>query len=140
MDVEREPVAELDTDECWGLLATNSLGRIAMCAAGEIDIFPINYYADGSTILFRTAPGTKLMELTIDDNVAFEIDGRHGGKAFSVVVKGTARQLELSHEIERAEAAPLEPWIPTLKYRFVHITPTLITGRAFALGPEPEHY
>lgn len=140
MDAEREPVAALDAEECWGLLATNSLGRIATCAAGEIDIFPVNYYADGSTLLFRTAPGTKLMELTIAHNVAFEIDGRHDGRAWSVVVKGTARQLELNDEIELAEAAPLEPWIPTLKYRFVEITPTVITGRSFVPGPEPERY
>ena len=58
MDSTSDPVSELSLDECWGLLAVNSVGRIAMCAGGEIDIFPINYYADGTTLLFRTAPGT----------------------------------------------------------------------------------
>ncbi len=140
MDTARGPVTELDVDECWGLLAANTFGRIATCAAGEIDIFPINYYADGSTILIRTAPGTKLLELTLDHHVAFEIDGLEDDKAWSVVVKGTAQQLELNHEIELAETAPLEPWIPTLKYRFVRITPTAITGRAFTPGPEPDRY
>lgn len=103
---ESGPVAELNLDECWALLASNTLGRIATCAAGKVDIFPVNYYADGSSILFRTAPGTKLIEMTIDD----------------------------------AETAPLEPWIPTLKYRFVRITPTDVTGRAFKPAPEPERF
>lgn len=140
MNSAEEPVEELTTDECWGLLATHTLGRIATCVAGEIEIFPINYHADGETILLRTAPGTKLLTLTLHGGVAFEIDGYRGGKAWSVVVKGDARQLESGADIEKAEAAPLEPWIPTLKYRFVQITPTSITGRAFHPGPEPEHY
>lgn len=140
MELADQPVTELSADECWVLLATNTLGRIAMCAAGEIDIFPVNYHADGSTILFRTAPGTKLIELTLDENVAFEIDGFQGGKAWSVVVKGTARQLELNSEIDEAELAPLEPWVPTLKYRFVQITPVHLAGRAFRPAPEPERF
>lgn len=140
MESESAPVAELDLDECWALLASNTLGRIATCAVGKVDIFPVNYYADGSTILLRTAPGTKLVEMTIDDEVAFEIDGYREGKAWSVVVKGTARQLELGSEIDEAETAPLEPWIPTLKYRFVRITPSAVTGRAFRPAPEPERF
>ncbi|HMM83420.1 MAG TPA: pyridoxamine 5'-phosphate oxidase family protein [Terrimesophilobacter sp.] len=134
------PVSTLDLDECWRLLTANSLGRIALSAAGEIDIFPVNYYADGSTILLRTAPGTKLVELTLDDRVAFEIDGYTGDMAWSVVVKGTAHQLESGDEIGEAEAAPLTPWIPTLKFRFVRITPKEITGRKFHPAPEPERY
>ena len=134
------PVTVLSIDECWELLSTNTLGRIATCAAGEIDIFPINYHADGNTILIRTAPGTKLIELTIDRNVAFEIDGYSDSMAWSVVVKGAARQLELNSEIDDAELAPLDPWLPTLKYRFVRITPTRITGRSFRRDQEPERF
>lgn len=134
------PVSSLHLDECWRLLKANSVGRLALSAAGEIDIFPVNYYADGSTILLRTAPGTKLVELTLDERVAFEIDGYTNEKAWSVVVKGTARQLESGDDIAEAEKAPLRPWIPTLKYRFVRITPKEITGRTFHPAPEPERY
>ncbi len=140
MDSTSEPVAALSLEECWQLLTSTTLGRIAVSAAGEIDIFPINYHADGETILFRTAPGTKLLELTVHDKVAFEVDGYTNGTAWSVVIKGTARALELGSEIDEAETAPLQPWIPTLKYRFVRITPTDITGRSFQPGPEPERY
>jgi len=135
-----EAVTQLNQDECWRLLTTNNFGRLALRAADEIDIFPINYFADGTTLLFRTAPGTKLLELVVHDNVAFEIDGFTNNTAWSVVVKGVARQLESGEEIEEAEASPLTPWVPTLKYRFVRITPTTITGRAFTPGPEPERF
>ena len=48
------------------------MGRLAVAAAGEVDIFPINYAdVDRDTILFRTAEGTKLLELTINGRVAF---------------------------------------------------------------------
>lgn len=134
------PITELSEAEAWELLRTTQLGRLAATAGGELDIFPVNYVVDGSTLLFRTAPGTKLIELTVRNEVAFEIDGWTEHGAWSVVVKGLAEQLEHQAEIDRADALPLTPWIPTLKHRFVRITPTQIRGRQFARGPEPDRY
>jgi nitroimidazol reductase NimA-like FMN-containing flavoprotein (pyridoxamine 5'-phosphate oxidase superfamily) len=139
-DVTDSPVSQLSDEACWDLLKENTLGRLAVSAGGEIDIFPINYYADGHTILFRTAPGTKLVELTVNSNIAFEVDNYTDADARSVVVKGTARWLDTRAEIDEADKAPLTPWIPTLKYIFVRITPTSMSGRHFVRGPEPERY
>lgn len=133
-------VVELSENENWRLLRQNSLGRLALSAAGAIDIFPVNYYADGETLLLRTAPGTKLLELTVNSRIAIEIDGFTDEEAWSVVVKGTARRLELRAEIDEADEAPLVPWIPTLKYIYVRITPATISGRRFERAPEPERY
>lgn len=135
-----EPIKHLTPEECWALLKANTLGRMALAAGGQLDIFPINYHADGTTLLFRTAPGTKLAELTANDQVAVEIDSYTPVDAWSVVVKGTARELQLEDEIAEADAAPLEPWAPTLKYRFVRITPTELTGRYFERAEEPERF
>lgn len=134
------PVIELPEDEAWDLLRVTTLGRLAVSAAGELDIFPVNYVVDESTLVFRTAPGTKLIELTVRSSVAFEIDGWTEHGAWSVVVKGTAEQLDRQDDIDRADALPLVPWIPTIKYRYVRITPTSITGRRFARAPEPDRY
>ncbi len=133
-------VVELGEDENWQLLRQSSLGRLALSASGEIDIFPVNYYADGETLLLRTAPGTKLLELTVNSRVAVEIDGFTDEEAWSVVVKGIAHRLERQAEIDEADEAPLVPWIPTLKYIYVRITPTTISGRRFERAPEPERY
>ncbi|MBX9718672.1 MAG: pyridoxamine 5'-phosphate oxidase family protein [Microbacteriaceae bacterium] len=131
-------ITELTTEECWRLLRSRDLGRIAASAAGTVDIFPINYAVDGlPAIYFRTAPGTKLLELAINDRVAFEIDDHDAVEAWSVVVKGRAERLERQSEIDAAELLGLSPWIPTLKYRWVRIRPTEVTGRKFTLGPEP---
>jgi nitroimidazol reductase NimA-like FMN-containing flavoprotein (pyridoxamine 5'-phosphate oxidase superfamily) len=133
-------VAELTDEECWQLLSENSLGRLATAVAAAPDIFPVNYYADGRSLLIRTAPGTKLLELTIHHDVAFEIDGYTESEAWSVIVKGVAEELTRQSEIDEADRQPLAPWIPTLKYRYVRITPLSITGRHFRREPEPERY
>jgi nitroimidazol reductase NimA-like FMN-containing flavoprotein (pyridoxamine 5'-phosphate oxidase superfamily) len=130
-------ITELTNDECWQLMRTHEMGRIAASAAGTVDIFPINYAVDGETIMFRTAPGTKLLELAINDRVAFEIDDHDEHEAWSVVVKGRAERVERQSEMDAAESLGLQPWIPTLKYRWVRIWPVEVTGRRFTLGPEP---
>ena len=86
------------------------------------------------------ALGTKLLELTVHDTVAFETDGWTGDEAWSVVVHGRARQLDHQAEIDEADALPLEPWIPTLKYRYIHIDIDRMTGRRFRREPEPERW
>jgi nitroimidazol reductase NimA-like FMN-containing flavoprotein (pyridoxamine 5'-phosphate oxidase superfamily) len=137
MSDAEDVMIELTEDECWNLLRTHTLGRLAASAAGVIDIFPLNYYADGSTILMRTSPGTKLVEMTIHHDVAFEIDDFSDAEAMSVVVKGTAEWLDSRAQIDEADTVPLVSWLPTLKYVYVRISPTSVTGRRFVRGPEP---
>lgn len=137
---EAGPVEVLDERECWELLELAPMGRIALAAAGELDIFPLNFAVHDGALWFRTAPGTKLVELTVNPDVALEIDGWDDGEAFSVVVKGVAERLEHASELDEAERLPLTPWVPTLKYRWVRIRPSTVTGRRFRRGPEPERF
>jgi len=133
------PLTAMTASECDAKLRAEDFGRLALAAGGEIDIFPINYAVDDEgRIVFRTAPGTKLAELTIRPAVAFEIDGHDGDERFSVIVKGEAHRVESPEELAEVRALPLAPLVPTLKEHFVRITPTWITGRRFAPGPEPE--
>jgi hypothetical protein len=46
--------------------------------------------------------------------------------------------LEHEGDIEAAEAAGVESWLPTAKNVYVEITPEHVEGRHFVLGPEPE--
>ena len=131
MTQNEHPIHHLDEKMCWSMLTANSLGRLAVSTADDVDIFPINYFADGSTLLFRSAPGTKLASLSANSRVAFEIDGTTGVEAWSVVVKGTARVLSEADEIREADVAPLNPWAPTEKKYYVRVTPTAVTGRFF---------
>jgi nitroimidazol reductase NimA-like FMN-containing flavoprotein (pyridoxamine 5'-phosphate oxidase superfamily) len=141
MDIgDTDHIEFLTEEDCWQLLRSSSLGRLAVSAGGEPDIYPVNFVASDGRLLFRTAEGTKLLELTVNNHVAFETDGVGRDEAWSVVVKGTASALEKRSEIDAADQLPLRPLIPTLKYVYVEITPTQVTGRRFPLGPEPERY
>ncbi|MBM7502986.1 pyridoxamine 5'-phosphate oxidase family protein [Agromyces aurantiacus] len=134
-DDDRPPTRELSEEECWRLIEAAPYGRIAAAAGGEVDIFPVNHKVDvgpdGHAIVFRTAPGTKLLELTIHANVAFEVDGHDEGAAYSVVAKGRARQLERDSEIERVAGLGVTPWAPEPKDRWVRVDVTEVGGRSF---------
>lgn len=139
--MDSNPITEYDESQSLGLLATESLGRLVTVVDGTADVFPVNYaVSEDGKLFFRTAEGTKLAELATHPEVLFQVDHIDGARAWSVVVRGTARRLDGFGEINRAEELDLKPWIPTLKYNFVEITPDEITGRGFAFGEEPERY
>ena len=132
MDVdERPPTRELSEEECWQRITAAPYGRVAASVAGEIDIFPVNHGVDGRTLVFRTSPGTKLLELTIRHRVAFEVDGYTDADAFSVVVKGEAEEFDRRSEIAEAERLGITPWAPEERTRWVRITPSEVQGRTF---------
>ncbi len=132
---ERPPTRELSEEECWQRITAAPYGRVAASAAGEIDIFPVNHGVDGRTLVFRTSPGTKLLELTIRHHVAFEVDGYTDADAFSVVVKGEAEEFDSRSEIAEAERLGITPWAPEERTRWVRIMPSEVHGRTF----EREH-
>jgi nitroimidazol reductase NimA-like FMN-containing flavoprotein (pyridoxamine 5'-phosphate oxidase superfamily) len=134
----RGPDGELTEDRCWDLLEDAAFGRLAVTTANGPMIYPINFTVDGTRIYFRTPPGGKLAALTDHPAVALEIDvvDDDGRAAMSVVVTGTAQQLDSPAEIAEAEALPLHPWTATTKLRWVRITTSGVTGRVFRLGSE----
>jgi nitroimidazol reductase NimA-like FMN-containing flavoprotein (pyridoxamine 5'-phosphate oxidase superfamily) len=135
---EDEPVGELTLEQCWALLESNEFGRLAFHLGPEVHLMPVNYAVDGQTLLFRTAPGSKLVGVVMNGDVVFEIDDQDGHGAVSVILRGEARRLD-EDEAHRAENVPLRPWVPTRKDEVVEIRPTEITGRAFLLRRPWQH-
>lgn len=140
MEETQNPVVVLEDEESWSRLQSQQVGRLVTHVGEVTDIFPVNFIVDEGTILFRTAQGSKLFELTINDEVLFEADDYSESEAWSVVVRGRAHMLSTSAEVERADSLLLVPWIPTLKYAYVRIEPTTVSGRSFVRGPEPDRY
>ena len=134
------PLVSLTVAECWRLIAGQELGRLVSHVGDVLDIFPVNYVTDDETIVFRTAEGSKLFEVMVNDEVLFEVDDHTDTDAWSVVVRGSAHALQTSAEVERADQLPLKPWIPTLKYVYVRIEPSSLSGRSFQRAPEPDRY
>lgn len=131
--MDEDVVTELSPDECWEMLRGEEFGRLAFRIVDEVHITPVNYAVDGETLLFRTAEGTKLLAVVMGSQVALEVDRYDEESARSVVVRGSARLLP-EDEAHRSENVPLRPWVPTLKYNVVEITPQVISGRAFSLA------
>jgi nitroimidazol reductase NimA-like FMN-containing flavoprotein (pyridoxamine 5'-phosphate oxidase superfamily) len=129
---EDDATTEMSTERCWEMLREEEFGRLAFRLVDEVHITPINYAVDGSSLLFRTAEGEKLLGVAMGSDVAFEIDRYGGESARSVVVRGTARLLG-EDEAHRAENVPLRTWVGTTKYNVVEISPTVVTGREFEL-------
>jgi nitroimidazol reductase NimA-like FMN-containing flavoprotein (pyridoxamine 5'-phosphate oxidase superfamily) len=131
-----EPITEvhnLEHHECWELLRTVSVGRLAVLVDGHPDIFPVNYTVDGGTIVFRTGQGTKLAAVSGDSRVAVEADGVDAvtGLAWSVVLKGPAAAIKGTEGILDTASLYLFPWQAGKKDTFIRVSPDTLTGRRF---------
>src|SRR5579864_625394 len=93
--------------DCWQMLNTQIIGRIASVADDRIEIFPVNYSVDQQTIVFRTNVGRKLAGLAAGE-VAFEVDAvdSETRTGWSVVVHGTVSDVTRLAQDERKEGAP----------------------------------
>jgi hypothetical protein len=122
----------LDEDECWRLLSKSDLGRVAVRTLASVDIFPVNFLTNERALFFRSAPGSKLVDLTRESSVAFEADGQRGRHIWSVVVHGIAHRLGTDTEIHESGIGSLQTSYPSDKFNYVRITPRTISGRRFA--------
>ena len=125
----------LDLERCRRLLRTHELGRLAVRRDDTVDIFPINYLVFDDELYFRSAPGSKLMDLIESPRVAFEIDGRSGRRLWSVVVHGVARRLNDDDEIERSGIRSLQTAHDGEKFNYVAIRTEAVSGREFVGTP-----
>ncbi|MGL4831923.1 MAG: pyridoxamine 5'-phosphate oxidase family protein [Propionibacteriaceae bacterium] len=131
------PVSEILEAKCWDFLGSVAVGRLATAADNQPTIYPLNYVVDGESVVFRSAEGSKLSQLTENDIVAFEADGWDEQTGWSVIIKGHGEIISDPAELARAERLPLLPWIPTMKSNFVRITAEEISGRRFSFGADP---
>ncbi|HET7474838.1 MAG TPA: pyridoxamine 5'-phosphate oxidase family protein [Dermatophilaceae bacterium] len=128
-------MAELSVSECWALMRESPVGRLAVTVDGQPEIFPVNHVVDHGSVVFRTAAGTKLSGC-LGRPVAFEVDGYDlvTATAWSVVAKGTAREILSADEALAALQLPVLPWHNAPKPRFVRLAPDNLTGRRFAVA------
>lgn len=124
-------VSSIAPAECWTLLSSTDIGRLAINTGDGVDLFPVNYLVKDQQVFFSSAPGTKLRELTQHPNVAFEADGTLDQHRWSVVVHGVAARLSFDSEIEESGVLQLATMTPVDKWNYVRITPTSVSGRRF---------
>jgi uncharacterized protein len=123
---------ELAPAECWRLLRTSVVGRIAFIDdRSGIEVFPVNFLVDHGTIVFRTAVGTKLTGVAARPQVVFEADGNDPGSGapWTVVLRGSAEPIDARNEVIEAFDIELATWHAAAKPYFVRVVPVIVEGR-----------
>ena len=120
----------LGREQCEALLRTQQIGRVGVCS-GRPGVFPVLYALLDDEVVFRTAPGEKLIAAALHREVVFEIDSydiatRSG---WSVNVLGNAEEIVDPDELARAEALDLHPWAGEVRDRYVRIRTVELSGR-----------
>jgi len=122
-------IEEIDRETCLALLATQSVGLLAMARQGAAPhVVPVNYTLLRGSVVFRTTPGQKL-DLLVTEPVSFEVDSwdplRRTG--WSVVIHGLA--YEASDREMEYEDISLDTPAERQDSRWVRLMPTSVTGR-----------
>jgi nitroimidazol reductase NimA-like FMN-containing flavoprotein (pyridoxamine 5'-phosphate oxidase superfamily) len=125
-------VHELTRAEAMELLQFHAyVGRVGFVVDGKPLIIPVNYLAEADSIVFCTSPGTKLSAVSGGAPVVFEVDDSrplyHAG--WSVVVKGTAREVTDPDVLDGLRRGPLHSWATRSTEHWVRISLDEVTGR-----------
>ena len=129
---DRPRLVQLARDECLRLLATDSVGRLAVVAGGAPHILVVNYALDGDAIAFRTAPGTKL-DAAGRAPSCFEVDSidRALQVGWSVVAHGRLEEVTRfdAATLARIALLPVDPWAGGDRGHWMRLVPSYFTGR-----------
>ncbi|MBM9617791.1 helix-turn-helix domain-containing protein [Streptomyces zhihengii] len=132
-------LVELETDECWTLLGTHGVGRVAVTAPDGPAILPVNYVVADREVAFRTSSGA-LPGRAAGGETAFEVD--HIDEAFSqgwsVLVVGTARTVTDEAGVSRLDGlAYSEPWAGGERDLWIALSAERVTGRRILVRGAP---
>jgi nitroimidazol reductase NimA-like FMN-containing flavoprotein (pyridoxamine 5'-phosphate oxidase superfamily) len=129
----------LDRGECDAALAKQRVGRVGLPVLDHPLVLPVVYALMDGDVVFRTAPGEKLIAAALRRSVAFEIDEYdvEARTGWSVNVIGSIEEITDRHELERARALDLPCWAGELRDRYVRIRVGAVTGRAIEPIGEP---
>ncbi|MBM9461565.1 pyridoxamine 5'-phosphate oxidase family protein [Nocardioides sp. zg-536] len=117
-------IVELSSDECWDLLHSRAVGRVAWSGANGTVIIPVNFVAREGLILFRTTPYSMLARDCAEREVSFEVDDldedEHTG--WSVLARGRCTREE------RSSDGPA-PWVTGPRVLGLKVEVSSVSGR-----------
>ncbi len=125
-------LVELPEAECFRLVATLEIGRIAVATDnGPPLVVPVNYVLDAETVVFRTDEGSTLHAALLTGPVSFQVDFvdpfHHTG--WSVLIQGAVEEVDVG----RLAHLTLAPWAAGTKRRWLRVEPSVVTGRRLHL-------
>jgi nitroimidazol reductase NimA-like FMN-containing flavoprotein (pyridoxamine 5'-phosphate oxidase superfamily) len=128
----------LPLGECRRLITTADIGRVIVSMNALPAALPVTYRVVGDDIVFRIAPGTKLIAAVNNSVVGFEIDeiDSKARAGWSVLVVGISKVVTDPDEITALQRADIQSWLPTDLPQFVKIPIEHISGRRL-ISPTP---
>lgn len=137
MPMTQRKLQELSAEECLGLLATASVGRLVYIDdLGPVAV-PVNYALAGDNVVIRVEGGTKRLAMQ-QATLAFEVDriDEEERSGWSVVVRGPGHEVAAEHLaglIRAMDGHFPAPWAFGVHNVWLEIEPRVLTGRR--LGP-----
>jgi nitroimidazol reductase NimA-like FMN-containing flavoprotein (pyridoxamine 5'-phosphate oxidase superfamily) len=119
-------------EQCFDLLATNHVGRVAWQAADLPQILPVTYAMYQGSVYFRTTPDGILSELAQPTRVALEVDelDQQTRSGWSIVLQGRTSAVSEPDALANLWAADsLVPWAGGNRTLFICIRPDRVSGR-----------
>ena len=130
-------IEELGRDECLTRMATQRLGRLGVVVDGVPLVLPMQFVMDGETIVLRTNPGAKTLNVPLNE-VSFEVDhvDWDQGVGWSVLLQGYGAEITtaLDRRSESLRTLTVHSWAPPPADRWLEIFPRKITGRVIRAG------
>ena len=130
-----EPLVEpISQEECLALLSTVSIGRVGTTIDALPVVLPVTFALHNGSIVFRTMPGTKLHDATLNAVVALQADhyaSLDDPFGWSVLVQGMPQAITDPHRLAAAQLLPLGSW--ALQGRYLALEPAIVSGRRFIL-------
>ncbi|WGY04496.1 pyridoxamine 5'-phosphate oxidase family protein [Nocardioides sp. QY071] len=129
-DVRPGRLVVLSDDECWSLLRSRPVGRLAWSGDDGVTVLPLNFAVVDNTVLLRTTPYSHLARDCEGSEVAFEVDELdeevHTG--WSVLVRGRCTR-------ERQPSPGPTPWATGPRVLSLRIDVASVSGRRILSPP-----
>lgn len=123
----------IDESECFDLLLSERVGRVAFPGTDGVEVIPVNFAVVERNVCFRTSHDGPLADLARgDEPVTFQCDVHDDVRktAWSVMVKGIAQPASTGTLMElRSPRHHLLPWAPGLRDVVVEVRPVRVSGR-----------
>jgi uncharacterized protein len=127
--MERHESDEMTSSECWQMLTTRSVGRLALCVAALPAIMPVQYYVDGDEVAICLGHHELPRRSFNDAIVAFSSDFLD----FSTR-SGWSVQVQGRMTVPRQPGVPTDCGSPTAG-QIVHLAPETLKGYRLSLCP-----
>lgn len=129
--LDRFGMVRMSEESCWEFIGARHFGRVAVIQFDRPIIYPVHYAVDGRSVVFRTAPGTKLTTAALGRPAAFEVDEAtdHLQSGTSVIVHGFLREVTDRAELRQIARLPLRTWAPGEREHVVRVEPGWVSGR-----------